>query len=135
MKKRLLVGLAALAALTLTSCQKDLVINQVPDETPIGFATYLGRDAQTKGAVLDNTTLPTKGFGVFASYTGQAVWKANGNTINFMNNQIVSSTDNGTTWTYSPLKYWPNTPGDKISFLLLLLFQLFVCYEFILLKH
>ena len=118
MKKSLFLGMAAMAALVFTGCQKDVVLNEVPQDQPIAFGTYLGRDAQTKGVVLDNATLPTTGFGVFASYTGQSNWNAGVNTINFMNNQKVEGRiDNSTTtWTYSPLKYWPKTSGDKISF-------------------
>lgn len=121
MKKNLLIGLAALAAVTITSCQKDQVINQVPQEQAIEFGTYVGRDAQTKGSVTDINTLcgNTKGFGVFAYYTGQDEFSETSKP-NFMYNQRVYGTASGNpptyTWTYSPIKYWPNNPGDQISF-------------------
>ena len=122
MKKNLLIGLAALAAVTITSCQKDQVINQIPQEQAIEFGTYVGRDAQTKGSVTDITTLcgNTKGFGVFAYYTGTSDYTST-STPNFMYNQRVYGTASGDptptyTWTYSPIKYWPNNTGDKISF-------------------
>lgn len=137
MKKRFFLGLAALAALALTSCQKDLVVNQVPDETPIGFSTYLGRDAVTKASVLDLDGLKTSGFGVFAHYTGTNTWgqpitnsdqtTSNFYTVpNFMYNQKVTGSDNTvtsggtstttTTWSYSPVKYWPQNTSENISF-------------------
>ncbi len=126
MKKNLLIGLAALAAVTITSCQKDQVINQVPQEQAIEFGTYVGRDAQTKGSVTNINTLcgdanDTKGFGVFAYYTGTSDFTTT-STPNFMYNQRVYGTEttvdgNATySWTYSPIKYWPNNTGDKISF-------------------
>ena len=94
MKKRFFLGLAALAALALTSCQKDLVVNQVPDETPIGFSTYLGRDAVTKGSAI--TTDNIENFGVFAYYMdANTTWPTSAivspnvaPALNFMNNQF-----------------------------------------------
>jgi len=60
-------------------------------------------------------------FGVFAYYTGANTYgqqqhgtytgesgSASNIAPNFMYNQKVSSSDNGTTWTYTPIKYWPN---------------------------
>lgn len=120
MKKRLFLGLAALAAVTLTSCQKDQVINQVPQQNAIEFGTYLGRDAQTKASVTDITTLRTGGFGVFAYYTAQTPFnETDGRSSNFMYNQKVYDPTPGeseTKWSYSPIKYWPNNENDKISF-------------------
>lgn len=115
MKRKLFLGLAALAALTITSCQKDLVINQIPEEQPIGFGTYVGRDAQTKASVVTTETMKTEGFGVFAYYTAQNNF-ASTDTPNFMYNQNVSWDETNGVWTYSPVKYWPNNTNDKISF-------------------
>lgn len=130
MKRKLFLGLAAMAALTITSCQKDLVINQIPEEQPIGFGTYVGRDAQTKASVTDVDVMKVyegvnnyPGFGIFAYYTSNFDFdptdydtETSGNqapTPNFMYNQNVDW--NGTKWDYSPEKYWPNST-DKISF-------------------
>lgn len=46
-------------------------------------------------------------FGLFAYHNASA-------TPDFMNNQRV--TFDGTTWAYSPTKYWPRTDGDRLSF-------------------
>ncbi len=122
MKRTLFFGLAALAALTITSCQKDTVLNSVPEQQPIGFGTYVGRDAQTKASVIGKKDLvgEEKGFGVFAYYTAQDTWENSKTTItpNFMYNQQVKGTytEPNYSWNYSPLKYWPVTDGDKISF-------------------
>ena len=121
MKKNLFVGFIALAALTVTSCTNDEVVEAIPQKQAIEFGTYLGRDAQSRGTVLgDINGTDFLDFGVFASYTHGAVW--NGNAIpNFMFNQKVSRTksDQGTfsAWSYSPLKYWPTTQENEfISF-------------------
>ena len=83
----------------------------------IEFGTYVGRDAQVRSAnaITSIGDLQGKGFGVFAFYTETADFVAgNDATPNFMNNQKVEYTSGA--WTYSPLKYWPNNTGDKVSF-------------------
>ena len=114
MKKRLFLGLLAVAAVSFTACQKDEVISQMPKDQAIEFGTYLGRGAQTKGSVITTTELQTQGFGVYAYYTGQSAMSAYSIPAvpNFLNNEKVSGAD----WSYTNTKYWPNTPGDKISF-------------------
>ena len=115
MKKRLILGLAALAAVTLTSCQKDQVINETPQQNAIEFGTYIGKSAQTKATSIDNTKdLNNYAFGVYAYYTKTADYSATESTPNFMSNQKVELVGNN--WTYSPLKYWPNNSGDKVTF-------------------
>lgn len=111
MKKNLFLGLIALTALTVTGCQNDEVVEAVPQKQAIEFGTYLGRDAQGRGVILNDENLQE--FGVFASYTGQDPWISE-NGFNFMFNQQV--TKSGSNWTYTPIKYWPTTQGDKISF-------------------
>lgn len=113
MKKSIYLGIIALATLSLASCSKDEVVESVPQQSAIEFGTYLGRDAQSRGVLLDDSNLLN--FGVFATYTGQSVW-ANTNQFNFMFNQVVSRTAIGAAWTYSPKKYWPTTVNDQISF-------------------
>lgn len=124
MKKRLILGMAALAAVTLTSCQKDQVINQVPQEQAIEFNTYLGRDAQTKGKITTTESIKTSGFGVYAYYTGEETYatkyasSSSSTTVfnpNFMSNQKVTYTSPN--WVYNPIKYWPNTDNHKVSFI------------------
>ena len=72
----------------------------------------------TRGAALTQTTLCDRGFGVFAYYTEDKAWSAyNKPEIpNFINNSKVTSANNGASWGYSPVKYWPATQGHKISF-------------------
>lgn len=95
--------LAAVAALVLSACAKIETIESNVDE-PIAFAAYSGNALTKAGAAGEMTTdvLKTAGFGVFAyQTTGDYTSSA---TPNFMYNTKVS-TDS---WTYSPIKYWPN---------------------------
>ena len=116
MKKNYFLGLIALTALSVTSCTNDEVVEAMPQKQAIEFGTYLGRDAQARGLVLGDG-VAFKQFAVTAFYTGQIAWANYTGKPNFMYNQPV--TDTGTTdtkWTYSPLKYWPTTHDDKITF-------------------
>ena len=117
MDKKFVMGIAAMAALTLVSCSSDdldsFSDNSSKNEA-ISFDGYLGRSAVavngTRGSEETKETLKTKGFGVFGKYD------AGDNKTsdpNFFKNQPV--TYSGTKWTYSPLKYWP-TQGE-IDFL------------------
>lgn len=102
MRKNLLLGLAALAAVTLSSCQKDQVVNQVEEQDAIEFSTYVGRNAQTKASVVGLEELKT-GFGVFAYHHENAFSDAS--ELNFMFNEKVYF---GADWMYDNTKYWPN---------------------------
>ena len=121
MKTRGFLGLVALAAITLgTSCSNDELYNDHSPENAIGFSTYLGNSANTRASVFTTDDLKSDGFGVYAYYTGQTLWENSNLTgPNFMNNTKVTfdeTIDPDGAWTYSPLKYWPNTLGDKVSF-------------------
>lgn len=120
MKKKLFFGLLAAAAVTFTACQKDEVLNQLPQDNEISFSTYLGRDAQVKGAIVEETQLKGLGlgFGVFAYYTGTTAASAYTfpATPNFLNNEKVYWDNTNSKWKYDNTKYWPNTTNEKISF-------------------
>ena len=95
--------LAAVAALVLGACTRVETEKPVVDE-PVGFAAYAGNALTKAGTAGEMTTdkLKTEGFGVFAyqttgNYTAAA-------EPNFMYNTKVSTAS----WTYSPIKYWPN---------------------------
>ena len=72
-------------------------------------ATDQARQATTRLAATADATSFSAGdaFGLFAYHNASA-------TPDFMNNQRV--TFDGTSWTYSPTKYWPRTDGDRLSF-------------------
>lgn len=110
MDKKFVMGIAAMAALTLVSCSSDdldsFSDNSSKNEA-ISFDGYLGRSAVavngSRGSVLDNTTLQnsTEGFGVFGHYsTGGQEFGSD-----LFNNQQVKY--KASAWTYSPLKFWP----------------------------
>lgn len=114
MKKNFMMGMFALAALAMTSCSMNDEISSAAKDQEVVFGTYVGRDAQTKAHVEDLTGLQGHGFGVYAYYTGQGGYNVSSSQLNFMNNQKVEW--KGSAWGYSPLKYWPNNVGDKITF-------------------
>lgn len=120
MKKKLLLGLLAAAAVSFTACQKNEVISEMPQDNAISFNTYLGRGAQTKGSIVELDQLKTRGFGVFAYYTEQKTMSAYASDPgipaipNFMNNvQVTFDTD---AWKYTGTKYWPKNETEKLSF-------------------
>ena len=112
MNKIYLCGILAMAAGASTSCSNEETRVNEPKSDAIEFGTYLGRDAESRASVFTTDNMKTAGFAVFASYTGQSDFSDQ--TMNFMYNQQV--TYNVSAWKYTPLKYWPNNPGDKVSF-------------------
>ena len=116
MKKVIFISALAIAA--AVSCTKSDIVDTKFNEA-ISFETYTGRDAQTKAAVTNNGNI--RSVGIIGYYTGAANWndgKTPGSTptpANLMDNTNLTST-NGTTWTYSPAKYWTNDT-DKYTFL------------------
>ncbi|WP_455669371.1 fimbrillin family protein [Phocaeicola sp.] len=112
MKKNYLLW--ALAVVSLAGCSQNEITEVSPDAHPaVGFSVYTG--TQARGAETDNDAIQGsgKGFGILAYYTGGSDMGI-GSTPNFMWNQQV--TYNSDHWEYTPLKYWPNTTGDKVSF-------------------
>ena len=117
MKKKNLFGWFAMAAMLVgTGCSTDEVVNNYSEDNAIEFGTYVGRNAQGRASIVNEDVIGKDGFGVFAYYTDQTAWTdyADKATPNFMNNTKV--TKDGDDWTYSPLKYWPNNDGAKVTF-------------------
>lgn len=113
-----LTGLFAAALFlgaALAGCDSVTGADELPPSgngTPISFSTTgVARTKATGSGEL--TTANLTSMGVFASYTGSSDW-ATSNTCNFMHNQEVGKS--GSSWTYTPVKYWPNTEGEKVSF-------------------
>lgn len=79
--------------------------------TPVTFATSV--DAPTRAG--DATTANLTSMGVYAYYTGQSNFN-DSFSANFMNNQAIRRSGAAQPWTYSPVKYWPNAAGEKITF-------------------
>lgn len=109
MDKKFVMGIAAVAALTLVSCSSDdldsFSDNSSKNEA-ISFDGYLGRSAVavngTRGSEETVDKLKADAFGVFGNYSST---KDETFGANLFKNQKVYYSDNK--WTYSPLKYWP----------------------------
>ena len=119
MDKKFVMGIAAMAALTLVSCSSD-DLNSLSDNSSkneaISFDGYLGRSAVavngSRGSEVKIGNLQTDGFGVFGKYSstdGQI------SDANFFKNQKVTYSTTESKWTYSPLKFWPS--DGRIDFL------------------
>lgn len=107
----------------ISACSQNEVTEVSPDAHPqVGFGVYTG--AAVRGVDMTNTSMQdspaddTKygGFGIMAYFTGQQTFEQAQGTVtpSFMHNQMVEYKAGA--WTYSPVKYWPNRPGDMISF-------------------
>lgn len=111
----------AIAAFAVAGCSQNEITEINPETNPaIGFSVYTG--TQTKGTVTNNeatgTGIKAKGFGVLGYYTGNSAFSSAASpTPNFMwNQQVTWKTTPSGHWEYTPLKYWPNTASEKISF-------------------
>ena len=120
MDKKFVMGIAAMAALTLVSCSSD-DLNSLSDNSSkneaISFDGYLGRSAVavngSRGSELTKEKLKTDGFGVFGNYSEDSEETATAYGNNWFDNQPV--TYKTSAWTYEPLKYW--LPKGHIDFL------------------
>ena len=113
MYKKIFMGIAAVAALTLVSCSSD-DLNSLSDNSSkneaISFDGYLGRSAVavngSRGSVETKDQLKTDGFGVFGNYNANDGQDFGSNL--FDNVKVYSSsTADPVTWTYDNTKYWP----------------------------
>jgi hypothetical protein len=115
MKQRLFIGsLAVLALMASCSSSNDDLNGGATQENniPLTFSSYLGKTATSRAGatgVQTTSTLATNGFGLFAYYSDNSSYGTS-STPNFMYNTQVTGTptDKPTSWTYSPLRYWPN---------------------------
>lgn len=121
MYKKIFMGIAAAAALTLVSCSSD-DLNSLSDNSSkneaISFDGYLGRSAVSvngsRGSELTKDALQKsdEGFGVFGNYK-----TADGQEFgsNWFDNVQVKYSSKDAKWTYSPVQYW--LPQGHIDFL------------------
>ena len=102
----------AVAALAMAGCSQNEVTDMNPDANPaISFGVYTG--TQTRGTETTTGSIETQEFGILAYATLDADWAGSTETPNFMYNQEV--THAASDWTYTPVKYWPNS-SNKITF-------------------
>ena len=125
MDKKFVMGIAAMAALTLVSCSSD-DLNSLSDNSSkneaISFDGYLGRSAVavngSRGSELTKDALQesTEGCGVFGNYTSTDVTTTTYGENLFKNQQVTyDATAETPAWTYEPVKYW--SPAGHIDFL------------------
>lgn len=118
--------LPLLCSLLLAACGSDDGTSPANTATgtsgtqPIMFSAGMGagKQAATRAAneINSNSDLSAKGgFGVFGCYTGLHRYSDSNVHPDFMYNEHVTGNVDGTTWTYSPLKYWPNGEGETSS--------------------
>jgi len=105
----------ALATITLAGCSgEEVSVIERPAETAaVLFDAGMSSETQSRATTMDLTTLKEEAFGVLAYYTNGYNW-SNASPPNFMYNQKVNW--NSTKWEYSPVKYWPIMPNDKVTF-------------------
>ncbi len=98
------------------SCAKSEVSDlNVSNPDVIMVDTYVGQT--TKGTIFEQDDLKAEGFGLMAYYTKQNTWTNDGGyTPDFMYNQSVVYNSALGTWSYDPIKYWPNEEQDKVTF-------------------
>ena len=114
--------LLATTALLLEACSGVDGSDDRQDDTQaapqaVSFDVYVNRNTTRGGAtgmINDLATLKTAGFGVFAYYTDDHLYNQLA-LPNFMYNQQVvwqeASPPESGSWTYTPVKYWPNETG------------------------
>ena len=110
----LLAGLAGIA-----SCSENELFPGRDDRIvyPIEFGTYLSRSIGTRAGdtFKDNGDMFVDGdaFAVYSYYHDNGKFNNASSKPNFMLNQLVEY--DGSAWTYSPIKYWPNEMGGSVS--------------------
>jgi len=113
----------ATAALMLAACSSDGTETEqaVTQSGSLGFEVTVGESTRAVGALNDLDAVKATGIGVFGLYTGSVEYKYKTVTPDFMHNQKVewfvnTSDPSKSTWTYSPVKYWPNVATDMVTF-------------------
>ena len=112
-----------ITALAMTACTQSELVHNDQHNRPLTFGTYVGNATETRAGdtYVASTTLPDKqAFGLFC-YMHSSDWTtvAASTNANFMYNQMVRvrGISSPQTFTYTPVKYWPNNSRDKLSFL------------------
>lgn len=103
---------------------------QLGKDMPIDFNSYIAQPVTTRSELVEGYIPNGKSIGVYAYYhqgadandngvvdEGEAGAWSSASTANFMFNQKVTYDENLYSFVYSPLKYWPNDPFDRLSFI------------------
>ena len=116
MKRYLILMTAATLVAACSNDADEVESGYVPSNNAIAIDASTDDELTTRasGEINDNTTLQAKSIGVFGSYTGELKYENTTVSPDFMYNQEVKY-ENGS-WTYRPVKYWPNDSRDYVSF-------------------
>lgn len=113
---RFAIALVTLASLLTAGCTADEPSVAVSGQRAISLSAYASRQL-TRGASVVSGGIPDgQSIGIYAYYHKNATWSATA-TPNFMWNQRAVSLWYDDQLSYSPLKYWPNSEHDKLSFM------------------
>lgn len=84
---------------------------------PVAMTAYAAQPTRSSTDYTAEGGIPRgKSIGVYAYLHEESTWTASA-TPNFMwNQQAVNPDDGDDSFTYAPLKYWPNNESDKVSF-------------------
>ena len=121
-----LIGLMSL--MSLMGCSVAETETASVTETgrePVAFAAYVAQtvnETRADASMSAERGIPDgKKIGVYAYYHQNSTWAddeaAGKATPSFMFNQPVTYDRENNSFTYSPLKYWPNGEDDKLSFI------------------
>lgn len=106
--KELHLWITLVAAIPLfAGCNEKASTETAP--RPLSFSTVVEPQTRATDLTTDNIT----SMGVLAYHTQGGDFNASTSTPNFMYNEKI--TKSGSTWTYSPVKYWPAS-NDRLSF-------------------
>ena len=129
-----LMGLIGLMGLGLMGCSSDSLEELEEEAQAVGFSASIVANATRAAGEGELTTelLKEEGFGVYCWYTGMtsvSFTDAKGTTplshistytrYELMRNQKVVWDPlfaGSNKWTYSPTKYWPTAPSEKLTF-------------------
>jgi hypothetical protein len=107
--KRIIIPLMILLICTV-SCDKGRFL---PSDIPVAFGNSV---SETKASEIA-TTATMSTMGIMGYYSGSNTYSSSsvsGDTPNYMFDQLVSKSSG--TWGYSPLKYWPATANNYLTF-------------------
>lgn len=96
-----------------TTTSTSTAVKSLPMTFDVAMTSGNKGTTRAQNEINANSKLSTEGgFGVFACYTGLHGYSDSNVSPDFMYNEHVTSADNGNTWSYSPVKYWPNGEGE-----------------------
>lgn len=99
----------------LSGCDSGAEQEPLAAGVPVAFEAT-AQPVRTSTRADEITTANITSMGVFAAYTGQSDFNGSTPSPNYMYNQKVARANGSSPWTYTPVKYWPDKAGDKISF-------------------